>query len=419
MSAADVGTRPVAGVVLVGAGLAAVRVAQELRAAGFAAPITMIGDESHAPYDRPPLSKEVLSGVLTNPPTLLTTVEAAALDVELMIGSPVIGLDVARQTVATGDGFEVPYDVLVIATGARARPWELAEGLSNVHALRTTEDAAKVRALIARSARLAVVGAGFIGSEVASTAAGMGCATTLIEQLPTPLARVLGPAAGKELAGRHLASGIDLRCATTVVSVTSHNDRAVSVLLSDGSEVDIDGIVVGLGVQPNCEWLASSGVRLGDGVLCDEVGRTSQERIFAVGDVACWVKGPGGEPRRVEHWTSATEQARIVASQILESPAGLVDRDVDYFWSDQHGIKIQLVGEAGKQAVVVRSIAQQGPERPIFLYAEAGRLTGAVGFGHPRAVMKLKPLVAAGAPVEAACELLHAMDNDYRVQELV
>jgi 3-phenylpropionate/trans-cinnamate dioxygenase ferredoxin reductase component len=397
-------------VVIVGAGLGGLRVAEELRRLGFDGRLTLIGDEPHAPYDRPPLSKEVLKGKKANPPSLLSDDALAALELELRTGVAATALDTVRQQITLSDGSEVGYDVLVIATGARARHWGMAAGATNVWPLRTAADAQGVASAIESKQRVAVLGAGFIGCEVAASAIEMGCPVTMIEMLPTPLGHIIGSYAGSEVARRHLEAGVDLRVETTIEDVVMRADKVTSIQLSDDTSIEIDVLVVGLGVLPNTEWLESSGVIIDNGVTCDAMGATSHANVYAIGDVARWVNLQSGRHARVEHWTTTTEHAAIVASQIADGPHERRKlNEVPYFWSDQYGTKIQCLGEPSASAQIDTLMTGPAGDRPMYLYSRGGLLTGVLGFGLPRAVMSLRQLVAKGAPVGEAVALVNSL----------
>jgi len=393
-------------VVVVGAGLGGLRVCEGLRRLGFDGSLTLVGAEEGHPYDRPPLSKEVLKGTRPNPPALRDSEEMDALTLDLRTASTAVELDPVAQHVRLADGEVLRYDALVVATGARPRPWALGAVATNVWTLRTSDDAASIARLIADRGRLAVLGAGFIGCEVAASAREMGCDVTLLEMLPAPLSHVIGLAAGEEIARRHLAAGVDLRCGVTIEDVIVDQGRLRAIRLPGGAVIEVDGLVAGLGVVPNVEWVQSSGLLVDDGIVCNAVGETSHQSVYALGDVARWVNVTSGRHRRVEHWTTTTEQAGIVAAQIADGPHERRHLDeVPYFWSDQYGTKIQCLGEPSGSADI--TMVRTGPtgDRPLFVYSRAGRMSGVLGFGLARVIMRLRPLLADRAPVERALEV--------------
>jgi len=302
------------GTVIVGASVGGVRTAQALRSAGYQEPITLVGDEGVLPYDKPPLSKAVLAGTATPEAiTLLTEQQARDLDVRLVLGRAGRHLDLGAGLVELDDGERLPYDDVVIATGSRARPspWGRPEG---VHYVRTLADAAGLREGLRRGGPLVVVGAGFVGAEVAATARKLGVAeVTLIDPAPVPMGRVIDPATAARLGAVHRDNGVVTRFGSQVEAIEQIGDGLV-VLLSDGSAVPAANVVVGIGALPNDEWLASSGLVVGGGLHCDERGRAREApRVHAVGDVARWHHPGLGTARRAEHWTNAVEQAAYVA----------------------------------------------------------------------------------------------------------
>jgi 3-phenylpropionate/trans-cinnamate dioxygenase ferredoxin reductase subunit len=400
-------------VVVVGAGLGGLKVCEQLRQLGFDGTLTMIGAEAQVPYDRPPLSKEVLKGTRPNPPVLRESGALDALGVGLRAGTSAVSLDTVAHRVHLDSGEEVGYDVLVIATGARPRQWPMVASAPNAWTLRTAEDAAAIAELAQRRSRLAVLGAGFIGCEVAASARELGCTVTLIEMLTAPLSRTVGDEVGAEIARRHTDAGVDLRCGVTIEDVsTDASGRLTAITLSDGTAVEVDALVVGLGVTPNVEWVESSRLLVDDGIVCNARGETSHEDVYAVGDAARWVNLHNGRHRRVEHWTTTGEHAAIVAGQIAD---GAHERrsleEVPYFWSDQFGTKIQCVGEPSASADITAVLTGQGGDRPLYLYGSAGRLVGVLGFGLARAVMRLRALIAEGASVEQAMDMVAEMHS--------
>jgi 3-phenylpropionate/trans-cinnamate dioxygenase ferredoxin reductase component len=396
-------------VVVVGAGLGGLSVCEALRQQGFDGPVTLLGDEPVPPYDRPPLSKQVIKGTLAGPPHLRKADELDALRLDLRLGTTAVTADLAAREVCLASGDRLAYDVLVIATGARPRRWAPAAGMRNVWTLRTAADAAEVAAFVQRQGHLGVLGAGFIGCEVAASAREAGCRVTLLELLPTPLARVLGEAAGEEIIRRHRAAGVDVRCGVAVEGAVADGDgRFTGVRLADGSVLPLDALVAGLGVVPNVAWLESSGLVIDNGIVCDAGGRTSAADVYAVGDVARWHDIPSGRHRRREHWTTTTSQAAVVARRIAGHEE-LTLEEVPYFWSDQYGIKIQCVGDADPTADITELVTGKNGDRPLYLYSRNGRLLAAAGFGLPVAVTRLRSLIAGGASVDEALALIDTL----------
>ncbi|UQX03453.1 FAD-dependent oxidoreductase [Streptomyces sp. RerS4] len=385
--------------VVVGASLAGLRAVTAARECGFDGRVTLVGAEEHLPYDRPPLSKEFLAAEEEPPPP--THPDAAllrdGLGVELLLGEPATALDPTARTVTVG-GAEIPYDALVIATGARPRVLPAhrppAPPLDGVHPLRTLDDARAVRRALDAGARTVVVGAGFIGSEVASEARRRGLDVTVVEALPAPMSRSLGAETGAVFADLHTTHGTELRCDTTVTGIEGHG-RVERVLLSDGSAVEADLVVVGIGAAPATEWLAGSGVAVRDGVLCDPYLATGTPGVWAAGDVARRQLAGHGRTLRLEHWTNAAEQGALAARNAVGPGPAEPCTTVPYFWSQWYGHRIQFVGlPEGEQVEILGDTAT-----PCFiaLYRSGDRLAGALAVNRAGAVPGLRRLVRAGA----------------------
>ncbi len=388
-------------VTIVGASLAGLNAAEALRREGFDGPVTLIGAENHLPYDRPPLSKQVLAGdweperaALTDPEEL----EDDGIEARLGLRATALDLDARQLTLHTGETVE--FDGLVIATGARCRTMPGTEGISGVHVLRSLDDCLALRAdFEAMPQRVVVVGAGFIGAEVAATARGRGLDVTMVEALPTPLSRVLGDEMGEVCAEVHRDHGVDLRTAVGVERIAG-DGRVERVTLSDGSTIDADVVVVGIGVIPNTEWLDGSGLEVGDGVVCD-ASCLAADRVAAAGDVARWPNELFGETMRVEHWDNAAQQGAHAARRLLDAAVGPFT-PVPWFWSDQYDRKIQLAGRVrgdDEVRVVTGSVDER---RFAAIYGRAGRIVGVLGFNRPRHVMRYRALIEQGASFDEA-----------------
>ncbi|MER7503789.1 FAD-dependent oxidoreductase [Nonomuraea pusilla] len=393
------------GVVIVGGGLAGVRTAEALRRNGYTAPITVVGAERHAPYDRPPLSKQLLLGtVAEDRVTLRTAAELALSRIELRLGLAAVALRREDSTIELSDGSVLPYERLVVATGARARTLPGHER-AGVHALRTLDDALAVRAALATAANIVIVGGGFIGAEVASAARARGVPATLIEASANPLSGVLGPLIAQVCADLHTANGT--RVLTDAVVAGFEGDEAVrAVSLADGRLIPADLVVCGVGVEPNVEWLAGTGLDIDGGLRCDAAGRADPAgTVYGVGDVARWWHPLLGTANRIEHWAHAVEQAETVATTIVSGePAEL--SAVPYVWSDQYGVKIQIVGrpDPGHEVTLVEGSLEQA--RFLALYTAEGRVRAAVAFGRPRLAARARPLVGRSVSLpEAISEL--------------
>ena len=388
-------------VTIVGASLAGLNAAEALRRDGFDGPVTLIGAESRLPYDRPPLSKQVLAGDWEPERAALTDSEELASDeIEARLGLRATALDLDARELTLHTGETVAFDGLVIATGARCRTMPGTEGLGGVHVLRSLDDCLALRGdLEAVPQRVVVVGAGFIGAEVAATARGRGLEVTVVEALPTPLSRVLGDEMGRVCAEVHRDHGVDLRTSVGVDRI--EGDRRVErVALTDGSIIDADVVVVGIGVVPNTEWLDGSGLEVGDGVLCD-ASCLAAERVTAAGDVARWPNQLFGETMRVEHWDNAAAQGAHAARRLLNPETGPFT-PVPWFWSDQYDRKIQLAGRVRPDDEVRVVNGSVDERRFAAVYGRAGRIVGVLGFNRPRHVMRYRALIEQGASFDMA-----------------
>ncbi|MYE08984.1 MAG: NAD(P)/FAD-dependent oxidoreductase [Acidimicrobiaceae bacterium] len=388
-------------ITIVGASLAGLNAAEALRREGFDGPVTLIGAESHLPYDRPPLSKQVLAGDWEPERAALTDPEELEEDgIESRLGVRATALDLNTRQLTLHTGETVEFDGLVIATGARCRTMPGTEGISGVHVLRSLDDCLALRAdFEAMPQRVVVVGAGFIGAEVAATARGRGLDVTMVEALPTPLSRVLGDAMGEVCAEVHRDHGVDLRTAVGVEHIAG-DGRVERVTLSDGSTIDADVVVVGIGVIPNTEWLDGSGLEVDDGVVCD-ASCLAADRVTAAGDVARWPNELFGETMRVEHWDNAAQQGAHAARRLLDAAVGPFT-PVPWFWSDQYDRKIQLAGRVrgdDEVRVVTGSVEER---RFAAIYGRAGRITGVLGFNRPRHVMRYRALIEQRASFDEA-----------------
>ena len=394
-------------VVVVGASLAGLRVCQSLREGGFDGRIVLVGAEERLPYDRPPLSKEILLGQKEPDFAELTEPgEMERLAVDLELGVPARHLDPDAGRVDLADGRSLAYDRVVIATGARPRSLPV-EGagtdLGGVHVLRTMEDCLAVRSAFDAGARVVVVGAGFIGCEVAAAAATRGLSVTMVEFLPTPLYAALGEELGRVVEALHRDRGVAVRCGVGAQEIVG-TGRVEEVVLSDGSRLGADVVVIGVGVTPETAWLDGSGLPIRDGVVCDSRLRAGgRPDVLAVGDVARWHHPVLGREVRVEHWTNAAESGAFAAEQIL-GREGVFD-PVAYVWSDQHGQRIQMLGipEREDRAHIVHGSAEEG--RLVALFEGNGRLTAAVSFNNPGRLMRYRPLLVEQAPWEQALAL--------------
>ncbi|MGJ8720274.1 MAG: NAD(P)/FAD-dependent oxidoreductase [Salinibacterium amurskyense] len=392
-----------AGLVVVGGGIAAIRTVESARAAGYTGAITIVGDEVHLPYERPPLSKQVLTGEF-DPRVLFPRSEddLAGLSADIRLGVKATNLDRARQVVSLDDGSDLAYETLVIATGARARPlpFEVPPG---VHVVRTLDDCRAIAQRLSSRPRVAIVGAGFVGLEVAATARAMGSEVTLIEAGRVPLVRALGPVMGANCAALHERNGVRVRTHGRVMGFTSA--ASVTGVILEDETVPAELVVVGIGAMPNHEWLQGSGLELGDGVLCSANGQAdSSGTIFCVGDVAAWWSSEQNTHVRQEHWSSAVEQAKFVGAAIAGATTPPYDYQ-PYFWSDQYGMKIQMLGtaEPDDTLTVIAGSAAQG--KFLAIYSHGQRVTALLSFGLIRELVRARPLFDRRAPLSDFLEL--------------
>ncbi len=395
-------------VVVVGASLAGLRAAETIRSDGFDGDVVVVGAEAHRPYDRPPLSKKLLSGewepdriALRRPDTF------DDLDVDWRFGVAASGLDVSGRIVRLGDGEELSFDGCVIATGARCRRLPEQGRHRHVHELRTLDDSLRLRSEIADGdRRVVVVGAGFIGLEVAATARRLGNDVTVLEGAAAPLIRGLGAQMGSAIGGLHQAEGVDVRCGVTIDRLDGRG-----VVLAGGELIESDCVVIGIGVVPATDWLVDSGLEIRDGVLCDETlnARSSAGHtvpgVYAAGDVLRWPNTLFDEEMRVEHWKNAAEQGAAAARNLLAVAAGDEPEPyapVPFFWSDQFDHRIQFVGRSSVDDDVVVAAGSVDDAKFLALYRSGDRFHGALGVNAPRWVMPMRQLLLDGASWEDA-----------------
>ncbi|MDP9255664.1 MAG: FAD-dependent oxidoreductase [Actinomycetota bacterium] len=384
-------------VLIVGGGLAAARCADTLRAGGFDGTVVLAGAESHAPYERPALSKELLSGARDAASlTLRDSASWSSADIALRLGSPVARIDLAGRRAFTRSGVTLSYDVLVVATGARPRRHPALSRLPGVHHLRTLDDATRLRDELLAGTRLAIVGAGLIGAEVASTVRALGIAPTLIEAAPTPLVRAFGREVGAHLAERWRCAGVAVRTGARIADARRDRLGRVNALaLEDGASIACDHVLVSIGVVPATSLVADHLDLAPDGgIATDACGRTSAADVFACGDVASWHRHGIGSGLRAENWTSAAHQAAIVARTILGDEPPASDAPL-YAWSDQFGLRLQHVSTgAAWQHVEIEYGAEDFEARYLDC---AGHLVAALVANRPRAIAGLRRHLAAPA----------------------
>lgn len=406
-------------VVIVGASLAGLRAAETLRAEGFTGQLTLIGDEPSEPYDRPPLSKAVQAGWISEEHTTLPRQREIA--AEWLLGTAAAALDLPNRQVQLADGRRVPFDRLLIATGTRSRPWPDQDqaALDGVVTVRTRDDAALLHArLAAGPKRVLVIGAGFTGSEVASVCRELGLAVTVTERSATPLAGALGQAAGAFAAALQRRNGVDLRCNTTVLALEGDaHQRLRRARLSDGDELDVDVAVVALGTLRNTEWLQGAGLAADTrGVVCDAACRAFDadgvvtDDIFVAGDVARWPHPLyDGELLVVEHWSNAVTQAETAAHNMLATAATRrAHKHLPSFWSNQFGVNIKAIGVPTFADTIVLTQRSAEERRLVAAYGRGGRIVAALAANAPRTLQAYQALIEARAlfPPE-----LHASDG--------
>jgi NADPH-dependent 2,4-dienoyl-CoA reductase/sulfur reductase-like enzyme len=398
--------------VVVGASLAGLRAVEAARSEGYRGRIVLVGDERRLPYDRPPLSKAFLEGATDDTTFRERATLTEDLGVDLRIGTVATGLDLDRGQVRTSDG-AVGYDRLLIATGSTAR---LLEGRGEdrsqdgIFVLRTHDDATAIRDRVRRGSRVVVVGAGFIGSEVAASCHALGAKVDIIEASTTPLVRAVGPEMGAALTELHRRHDVSVRTGVAVHSVErDHSGGLRSVVLSDGSVLEADTVVVGIGSTPATGWLETSGLVLHPddrGIVCDENLRSSAPRVWAAGDVAHWHNAIFDRVMRLENWTSAAQQgAHIARAAVTGRPAAF--STVPYYWSDWYSHRIQFVGVPDADEILTYGSVDDG--RMTALYRRGDRIGGALTLDRPRHIMKLRALIARGALWSQAVDLVTGM----------
>jgi len=389
-------------IVVVGASLAGLRATETLRDRGFDGELTLIGDEPHRPYDRPPLSKQVLQGTWEPEQTFFRRKDGYdALALDMRLGVRATSVDLRARRVILADGTFADYDRLIVATGARVRNLPGMAPRVGLLALRGLDDAIALRRELMNASHVAIVGAGFIGLEVAASCRARGLQVTVIESLPVPLSPALGSTFCEMVAAMHRDHGVDLRTGVSVTDVFGES-RVAGVVLSDGSRIDTDVVVVGIGVTPNTEWLEGSGLTLENGIVCNGCGEAAPG-VYAAGDVARVANRWHGDSPRIEHWTNAVEQGVHAAENALAGPASSTSfSSVPYFWSDQYDRKIQFVGRARPHDEMVIVDGSLADRRLTALYRCGNSVVACLAVNQPRALIKYKKLIAACVPWEAA-----------------
>ncbi|WP_021592095.1 NAD(P)/FAD-dependent oxidoreductase [Actinomadura welshii] len=384
-------------IVIVGAGLSGLRTAERLRRLGHDGPVTLVGDEPHPPYDRPPLSKGLLTQADEPAAAVpLRTAPYADLGIDLRLGVRATALDTSGNRLVLAGGEELHYGRLVIATGLRPRVLAaLTAGPAGVHTLRSFDDLLSLRAGLRGARRVTVAGAGVLGCEIAAAARARGAEVTLVEALEQPMLGALGARVGEFVAALHRARGVRVLCSTRIRGLEGR-DRVERVVLEDGSVLPTDLVVAAVGAVPETGWLEGSGLELGDGVVCDGTGRTSAEDVWAVGDIARTPHPHGAGTVRLEHWTNAADGAALVAANLLAAPGEAREAtETPYFWSDQYDLKIQCLGLPRADDDLMVTAGAPDSHRLLGLYSREGRVTGAVAMGMPAALARCRAAVAS------------------------
>jgi 3-phenylpropionate/trans-cinnamate dioxygenase ferredoxin reductase component len=378
-------------ILIVGGGAAGLAAVETLRSEGYAGALTMVCDEPELPYDRPPLSKQVLTGAWDAERTRFReAAHYADLGIRLVRGRAG-ALDADGRTVYLSDGYPLRFDGLIIATGVRPRRLPGGHDLAGVHVLRDHPDVAALRATFANAPRVVIVGGGFLGMEVAAAARGLGLDVTVIEPLAQPMIRQVGPVIGAEVARLHREHGVDLRTGIGVTRLEGDGGVVTGVALTDGGVVPADCVLVSIGAVPATDWLRSSGLAIGDGVECDEFCRAAPG-IYAAGDVASWVNPRYQRRMRVEHRMNATEQGSAAAVNLLKGDVQPF-APLPYFWSDQYNVKLQVHGQLSDGAEIAIEDGSPADGKFVALFRKDGAPTAVLGWNSPARLIRYRRLL--------------------------
>jgi NADPH-dependent 2,4-dienoyl-CoA reductase/sulfur reductase-like enzyme len=387
-------------IAVVGGSLAGLSAARALRSQEFDGRLIIVSAEQHRPYDRPPLSKTFLAGTADEADIALES-EDENLDADWRFGVSATALDPSGRRIELTDGSALVADSVVLATGASPRTLPGTSHLAGVHVLRTLDHARALRADLTPSARLVVVGAGFIGAEVASTARGLGLDVTVVEAAPSPLAGPLGTEMGAVVSSLHSDHGVKLLCGVGVNGLTG-TDRVTGVALADGRVIKADVVLMGVGVRPNTDWLAGSGLDTGNGVVCNAYGATQLDNVVAVGDCATWYDPALGAHHRLEHWTGARERGAIAAATLLSGGTEFKTGRPPYFWSDQYGLTIQLAGHVRDADSVVVEQGSTADRDFLAVYRHGSDPVAVLAIGHGKSFMRWRRQLATPTATAAA-----------------
>ncbi len=378
-------------ILIVGGGAAGLAAVETLRSEGYAGALTMVCDEPELPYDRPPLSKQVLTGAWDAERTRFReAAHYADLGIRLVRGRAG-ALDADGRTVYLSDGYPLRFDGLIIATGVLPRRLPGGHDLAGVHVLRDHPDVAALRATFANGPRVAIVGGGFLGMEVAAAARGLGLDATVIEPLAQPMIRQVGPVIGAEVARLHREHGVDLRTGIGVTRLEGDGGGVTGVALTDGSVVPADCVLVSIGAVPATDWLRTSGLAIGDGVECDEFCRAAPG-IYAAGDVASWVNPRYQRRMRIEHRMNATEQGTAAAVNLLKGDVQPF-APLPYFWSDQYNVKLQVHGHLSDGAEIAIEDGSPADGKFVALFREDGAPIAVLGWNSPARLIRYRKLL--------------------------
>jgi len=383
--------------VIVGAGLAGAKAAEALRDSGFDGQISLIGAEEHLPYERPPLSKEYLTGKADRDSVFVHgQTWYRQQDIDLRLGSPAAAIDRAARQVRLADGARLPFGKLLLTTGARPR--QLA-GITGVHYLRTLDDSDRLKEILATGSRLAVIGGGWIGLEIAAAARQAGLQVTVLESLELPLLRVLGHEMAQVFADLHRSAGVDLRLGARIEEIISTGSTATGVRLADGTLIGADAVVAGIGATPRTELAEQAGLEIGNGIVTSAALRTSDPDIFAAGDVASAFHPLLGHHMRVEHWANALKQPAVAAAAMLDQDAAY--EELPYFYTDQYDLGMEYLGhvEGGYDQVVVRGDLEA--REFIAFWLKDGRILAGMNVNIWDVTDSIKNLIRSGHPVNA------------------
>ena len=395
-------------IVIVGASLAGTRAAETLRAEGFTGTITMVGDEPHKPYDRPPLSKNFLAGEWDTDRIALRKPEALEeLQLTWKLGAAATALNTKDSTLTLATGETITYDGLIIATGGVVRRLPNQPDIAGIHVLRSIDDAEQLRTELTEGAHVVVIGAGFIGLEAAATATKRGATVTVLEGLDAPLIRALGPQMGSAIGEVHTRNGVTIRCGVSVASING-TTRVESISLANGEVVPADVVIVGIGVAPATSWCEGSGLTIQDGIVCNAELNAGPKNVFAAGDVLRWPNHlftDVEETMRVEHWTNAAEQGAHAAKNLLAALHNTEQTPyeaVPFFWSDQFDARIQFLGRVTKDAVAEVVAGNPADGKWCAMYVANNRLVGVLGVSMPKLVMPSRALLSTHTSVDDA-----------------